>query len=71
MMTTKDRETIANPWEKWPNGVIPGDGNRPQMKLRTPEEGKKWLEELAESRNACKLPEGISSLEILHQEREE
>lgn len=70
-MTTKDAELIVDPWELWPDGIIPAEGNRPAMKLRTPEEGRNWLEKLAESRKRCRLPDGVSSLELLRWERDE
>lgn len=70
-MTTKDHDLISDPWKMWPDGVIPAEGNIPQWKLRSAEEGRAWLRELAELRKACKLPSGVSSLDIIRQERDE
>lgn len=68
----KEQAVTLNPWDIWPDGVIPAEANRPALKLRTPEEGRKWLDELAESRKAHKLPEGgMTSLELIRQERDE
>ncbi len=70
-MTAKNMERAVDPWEIWPDGIIPAEGNRPEWKLRTPEEGKVWLEELAEIRKICKLPAGMSSIDVIRQERDE
>lgn len=70
-MTTKDKARIDDPWKIWPDGIIPAEGRRPEIRLRTPEEVERWLAELAESRRRCKLPEGVSSLDLIRQERDE
>lgn len=70
-MTAKDMELVVDPWKMWPDGVIPAEGKRSAWKLRTPEEGRAWLQELAESRKMCKLPEGISAVDVIRQERDE
>ncbi len=70
-MTTKDLDLTFDPWQIWPDGIIPAEGNRPAWKLRTTEEGKAWLQELAQSRKTCKLPSGISAIDILRQERDD
>ncbi len=69
-MTASDVECIVDPWKLWPDGVIPAEGNRPEWKLRTPEEGKAWLDELASIRKMCALPAGISSLDVVREERD-
>lgn len=70
-MTAKDLELTADPWQIWPDGVIPAEGNRPEWRLRTPEEGKAWLKKLGETRKGCKLPPGISAVDLVRQERDE
>ncbi|MCD8349806.1 MAG: hypothetical protein LUC93_04260 [Planctomycetaceae bacterium] len=69
-MTIKD--LVIDPWEIWPDGIIPAEGNRPEWRLRTPEEGKSWLRELAESRVIPKkVPVDISALDMVREERNE
>lgn len=70
-MTTKDLEYAVDPWEIWPDGIVPAEGDRPAFKLRTAEEGRAWLEELAELRKTAKLPDGVSSVDIIREERDE
>lgn len=62
---------IADPWQVWPDGVIPAEGNRPAWKLRTKDEARQWLRELAESREMCELPDDVSVVETIRQERDE
>lgn len=62
-MTTRVMERGTDP-------VIPAEGNRRAWKLRTPEEGKAWLDGLAEMRKICALPAGISSLDAVREERD-
>ncbi|MCD8139221.1 MAG: hypothetical protein LUE17_05510 [Planctomycetaceae bacterium] len=69
-MTIKD--LVADPWEIWPDGIIPPEGNRPEWRLRTPEEGKAWLRQLAESRvTPRKLSVELSALDMVREERDE
>ena len=70
-MTAKDLGLVADPWELWPDGIIPAEGGRQEWRLRTPEEGKAWLEELAGIRKTYTLPAGISSLDAVRRERDE
>lgn len=70
-VTTKDIEMIAEPWKVWPDGIIPAEGNRPAWKLRTPEEARRWLADLAKSRESCQLSDDISVVESIRQERDE
>lgn len=69
-MTTKDLVIVSNPWEIWPDGTIPAEGNRREWKLRSREEGKTWLRELAETRAKCMLPDGITAIDVIRQERD-
>lgn len=72
-MSTKDTDYIADPWEIWPDGIIPAEGNRPECRLLTEEEGKAWLKELDERRKALgiRMPDSYSSLDTIRQERDE
>ncbi len=39
-----------DPWKIWPDGIIPAEGSRPEIRLRTPLEGLAWMREMAELR---------------------
>lgn len=56
--------------EIWPDDVIPAEGDRPALRLRTPEEGRAWLRKLAEGRVKPERPLRFSSLELLGRERD-
>jgi hypothetical protein len=45
---------------------------RPPWKLRTKEEGERWLAEMEEFRKAhpLRLPEGVSSVDLVREERD-
>lgn len=68
-MTTKDY-THLDPWEIWPDGVIPAEGSRPEVKLRTPEEGRAWLKRLADVRKKYGNLNGVSSVDVVREERD-
>ena len=70
-MTTRQINMIAEPWEIWPDGVVPAEGSRPAWKLRTKEEARNWLSELAESREKWQLPDDVSIVDTIRQERDE
>lgn len=70
-MTTKDVETTLEPWERWPDGIIPAEGNRPAWKLRTKQEARRWFAELAASREKCRLPDSVSIVESVREDRDE
>jgi hypothetical protein len=61
----------TDPWKIWPDGIVPAEGNRPAFRLLTKEEGRAWLEELDEIRKRNKLPPGVSSLDLIREERDE
>lgn len=70
-MTAKDLESTVDPWHIWPDGIIPGEGGRPEWKLRTSDEGRNWLKGLAEHRKSCRIDDGTPSIDIIRQERDE
>lgn len=70
-MATKDLKRILDPWKVWPDGVVPAEGNRPEWRLRTPEEGRAWLKGLAEYRKKCRLGVAVSALDTVRRERDE
>lgn len=69
-MTTKDKELLFDPWEIWPDGIVPAEGGFPEWKLRTPEEGRAWFEELDKIRELNQLPDGVTSLDVIRRERD-
>ncbi|MCC8164658.1 MAG: hypothetical protein LIQ31_00570 [Planctomycetes bacterium] len=69
-MTTKDYVQL-DPWEIWPDGVIPAEGSRPEVRLRTPEEGRAWLKKMADLRKKYGRVEGVSIVDIIREERDE
>lgn len=70
-MTAADVEMIVDPWKVWPDGVIPAEGGRPAWKLRTQEEARQWFAELAHSREKCRLPDSVSVVASIREERDE
>ena len=70
-MTTRESALIAEPWKVWPNGIIPAEGNRPAWKLRTREEARRLLGELADSRDKCSLADEVSVVDAIREERDE
>ncbi|MCC8109986.1 MAG: hypothetical protein LIQ30_13285 [Planctomycetes bacterium] len=69
-MTTKDYIQL-DPWEVWPDGIIPADGSRPEVRLRTPEEGKAWLKEMADLRRKYGIVSGVSAVADVREERDD
>lgn len=70
-MTTKDKKFDSDPWKIWPDGIVPAEGNRPAWRLRTPEEGKAWLKEIAKRRKAYRVPDSFSAIDEVRLERDE
>lgn len=73
-MTTKERVEqmmIADPWDVWPDGIIPAEGDRPAWRLRTKDEAKRLFSEMAASREKCKLPDDFSIVDSIREDRDE
>lgn len=61
-----------DPWQVWPDGIIPAEGYRPELRLRTPEEGREQFRKLREFRNQYPpMEKGFSRLHLLREERDE
>lgn len=64
-------ELTDDPWEIWPDGIIPAEGSRPEIRLRTAEEGAALIKQLAEFRKDCRFPSDVTALDIIRRERDE